>query len=117
MKIMERNQDNMVLVKLFEDILSKYHKLLTNLCLLNLLKTRLTSERLEIVHGYISEHFKDVSVQAIITQVDDSIVSKPEEAVVQALNEIFKEVEVHQEADENPVFQRKIDNVLSIIFD
>lgn len=115
LKIMERNRENLVLVRLFEDIIGKYHKVLSNPTLLMLLQTRFMNERLEIVHGYVCDQFKDVSLQSTIGLNDDSIVSKPDVAVAQALNTIFGEVEQLAEAEsEDPVFQRKIDNVLSM---
>lgn len=113
--IMRRNKENMVLTKLFEEIIGKYHYLITNLSVLNLLKTRIQNERLEIVHGYICDQFKDMSIQSTISQIDDSIVAKPDEAVIQALDTIFGEMEQPKPIDEgDAVFQRKIDNVLSI---
>lgn len=113
-KIMRRNKENMVLTKLFEDIIGKYHYLLENLSVLNLLKTRIQNEKLEIVHGYICEQFKDLSVQSTISQLDDSIVAKPDQAVIEALDSIFSELEKPKAIEEESVFQRKIDNVLSI---
>lgn len=114
-KIMKRNKENMVLTRLFEEVISKYKYLVDNLSVLNLLKTRVQNERLEVVHGYICDQFKDMSIQSTISQIDDSVVAKPDEAVMEALNTMFSEMEKPKvEEEEDAVFQRKIDNVLSI---
>lgn len=114
-KIMKRNKENMVLTRLFEEVIGKYHYLITNLSILNLIKTRVQNERMEVVHGYICDQFKDLSIQSTISQIDDSIVPKPEEAVMEALNTMFNEMEKPKMIEEEDVvFQRKIDNVLSI---
>lgn len=113
-QIMKRNKENMVLTRLFEEIIGKYQYLISNLSVLNLLKTRIQNEKLEIVHGYICDQFKDVSIQSTITQIDDSIVAKPDDAAMEALTSIFNEMEKPKAIEEDAVFQRKIDNVLSI---
>ena len=114
MKIMDRNRENMVLVSLFKDIIAKYHYTIANLSLLTMLKTRFFNEKQEIVHGYVCDQFKEVSIQSTITQMDDSTAIKPEEAVHDALKSIFKEIEQIEMDEVDATFQRKIDNVLSI---
>lgn len=114
-KIVNRNRENMILSKLFEEILGRYRKAQLDLSILVLLKTRFFSERLEIVHEYVVEEFKEVALKASIGQNDDSIIVKPEEACMNALEQIFGEVEKQEEANQDDaIFQRKIDNLLSV---
>lgn len=117
-KIMARNRENMVMERLFEEIINKYHNCLEKLSVLTLLETRFFNEKLEIVHGYICDQFKDVSLQSTINMIDDEFIAKPDEAAIQALNEIFGELvpskEQQMEVESEAIFQRKIDNVLSI---
>lgn len=113
-KIMERNKENIVLQKLFEEVIGRYHGIITNLTLVALLKSRFVGERMEIAHGYICDQFKEVSVQATISQTDDSIATKPDQACLQALDSIYGQLEQEAQGEEDAIFQRKIDNVLSI---
>jgi tRNA G18 (ribose-2'-O)-methylase SpoU len=113
-RIMHRNRDNMILVNLFHDILAKYNHTLANLSLLTMLQTRFFGEKLEIAHGYICDQFKEVSIQNAINQTDDSAVIKPEAAVTQALDAIYGEMQQAAQDEDDAVFQRKIDNILSI---
>lgn len=114
-KIMERNRENIVMDKLFNEIIGKYHETASKLSVLTLLKTRYYNERLEIAHGYICDQFKEVSLQSTINANDDSFYVKSDEAVIQSLNEIFKDIEkIEDEEGGDAIFQRKIDNVLSI---
>lgn len=114
-EIMKRNKDNMVLTKLFGGTMRIYKSVIDDLTIMALLKSRLTTEKLEIVHGYVCDQFKDLSIQNTINQIDDSIAKKPDEAITEALSEMFSEVEQQKaEEDEDAVFQRKIDNLLSV---
>jgi len=113
-RIMNRNRDNMILVNLFQDIFSKYNNALKHLSLLTMLQTRFFGEKLEIAHGYICDQFKEVSIQNSINQTDDSAIIKPEVAVKQALDAVYGEMEQAAQEEDDAVFQRKIDNILSI---
>lgn len=114
--IMRRNKDNMVLSRLFANTLRVYKSVIDDLTIVTLLKTRLTTERLEIVHGYVCDTFKDMSIQNTINQMDNSVSKKPDEAISEALNQMFTQVESQkmEEDEDNAVFQRKIDNLLSV---
>ena len=113
-KIMERNKENVVLSKLFEEVMGRYNSIVTELNLLGLLRSRFVGERLEIVHNYVCDQFKEVSLQGTIRSLDDSSTTRPDQACLEALASIYSEMEQEVQGEESSIFQRKIDNVLSI---